>query len=562
MQRIVCHWTAGGHKATELDRKHYHILVEGDGTLVQGFHSIKDNESTRDGRYAAHTRLKNTRSIGIAVCCMAGARQSPFDPGRFPMTEKQWRTMAAVATELCRAYRIEVKPTAVLGHGEVERQLGIRQRGKWDPMVLPWDPQRDAREVGDRFRDLVSAYLLEESEDDLPGAAIKALINGKSVGDVLLTNEEAFIKVSSLVRELNWPLLNASRDALVLSPPEAGVISLQPQLLDDDLTVADEATEGQVAELMMASGYVEARELAATLNLPLNFDTDESRLIIGASQRRRKARTEPLRVVVKTNDTLSAIAARHLGSASRWRELRNGDGKPFSEAEARQIAPGDVVLVPASAAPDPAPQSTVPADLASADLDIDALIDGAAAVLRRFARESVPVIAAECITAGVVQKAQIAYVLATSEHESKAGRFMTELWGPTAAQRRYEGRQDLGNTQPGDGFRFRGRGYVQITGRTNYQFWSRRLGLDLIASPDRVAQQPDIAARILVQGMRDGTFRPGHKLSRFINDDTQDFFNARAIINADREIVDRGQSQSRGTRIAELAQNYLAAMGG
>ena len=83
-------------------------------------------------------------------------------------------------------------------------------------------------------------------------------------------------------------------------------------------------------------------------------------------------------------------------------------------------------------------------------------------------------------------------------HESGEFRFMEEIWGPTAAQRGYEGRADLGNTQPGDGKRFKGRGPIQITGRANYKKYGGLLGIDLIGSPERAAA-PDVA--FLIAGL-------------------------------------------------------------
>lgn len=68
--------------------------------------------------------------------------------------------------------------------------------------------------------------------------------------------------------------------------------------------------------------------------------------------------------------------------------------------------------------------------------------------------------------------ARIAHFISQCGHESGLGLYTRELASGTA----YEGRRDLGNTQPGDGPRFKGAGYLQMTGRSNYQAFANAIG--------------------------------------------------------------------------------------
>ena len=154
-QRIVMHWTAGEYEMSNSDFEKYHEVVEGDGTRRLCRRRPEANNNTGDGDYAAHVRAKNTGSIGLAMCCMKDARESPFRKGKFPMTEVQLGAFIEMVAEYAETYDIPVDGRHVLSHEEVDVTLGVPQ-DKWDIMWLPHMAKPgDVVEVGDYIRERV-----------------------------------------------------------------------------------------------------------------------------------------------------------------------------------------------------------------------------------------------------------------------------------------------------------------------------------------------------------------------------------------------------------------------
>jgi hypothetical protein len=141
----------------------------------------------------------------------------------------------------------------------------------------------------------------------------------------------------------------------------------------------------------------------------------------------------------------------------------------------------------------------------------------------------------------------VAYILATARHET--------FWNKVFFESREEGgavsyfnkydpfladtqkRKDRAiaheNTQQGDGYKYRGRGYVQLTWKINYRKCGTHLGIDLVNNPDR-ANEPDVAAACAVFGMFAGIFT-GTKITNHITNNKKDYYNARRVINGTDE---------------------------
>lgn len=128
---------------------------------------------------------------------------------------------------------------------------------------------------------------------------------------------------------------------------------------------------------------------------------------------------------------------------------------------------------------------------------------------------------------------KLAYLLATAKHETANTMQPITERGKRAYFDKYEPGtkigKALGNTLPGDGFRYRGRGHVQLTGRANYVKAGKKLGVDLAGDPDG-ALNPTVSARVCIAGCLEGWFT-GRKLGDYINAKGTNYVEARRVVN-------------------------------
>lgn len=161
MKRIVIHWTAGAYYPTDYEKEHYHFLIDKDGKVHNGKFKPEDNEVCRPGKYAAHTGGGNTGSIGVAICAMAGFKNSS-SVGKYPILKKQFESTMEFCAKLAAKYNIEITPETVLTHYE----FGIKNpkstsAGKIDITYLPPYSWVSKSETGSFIRSKVKWYKLK-----------------------------------------------------------------------------------------------------------------------------------------------------------------------------------------------------------------------------------------------------------------------------------------------------------------------------------------------------------------------------------------------------------------
>lgn len=134
-----------------------------------------------------------------------------------------------------------------------------------------------------------------------------------------------------------------------------------------------------------------------------------------------------------------------------------------------------------------------------------------------------------------------AYILATTFHETARTMQPIEEFGRGRGRPYGEADADTGKS-------YFGRGFVQLTHKTNYDKLGRKLGKDLVANPE-LALQPEIATAIIFEGMVAGDFT-GKKLGSYFTASTSDWYEARRIVN----ILDRA------ALIADYGRKFYAAV--
>ena len=161
MKRIIIHWTAGTNQPNNVDKEHYHYLIDGDGKIHEGKYKPEDNENCSDGRYAQHTGGGNTGSIGVSMCGMFIPAKTDLRQTKFPLTRKQCEACFKLCADLGKKYGIPITAQSVMTHYEFGKSHPqTSSAGKIDIIYLPPYPEQTADKIGDFIRNKIRWYSI------------------------------------------------------------------------------------------------------------------------------------------------------------------------------------------------------------------------------------------------------------------------------------------------------------------------------------------------------------------------------------------------------------------
>lgn len=159
--RVHWHWAASTYAVNWNVVKHYNAVFDKDGNKHDGGAPPEQQAfySPPKGFGVSHTYRANTHAVGLSVAAMAGAKVTSWgsgvvDQGKYPLTWEGIDGMLEETAELCREFDIRPSPWTTITHCEVQTNIGIQQRHKWDIRVLPDNPNKllGEKEAGDILR--------------------------------------------------------------------------------------------------------------------------------------------------------------------------------------------------------------------------------------------------------------------------------------------------------------------------------------------------------------------------------------------------------------------------
>lgn len=207
------------------------------------------------------------------------------------------------------------------------------------------------------------------------------------------------------------------------------------------------------------------------------------------------ANAAPVKQMAVQGDTVYSIARQNNVSPTELFKLNNFD-------KDTKLTPGQSIKVPSTANnPDADPLGTLIQHLSNKDKDIIQQVQKRiqhAPKKTQVAKPYEPITGSKLETALYnfavnlgVKGVELAAFMGQTAHESDNFKTTKEY----SSGQQYEGRKDLGNVRPGDGEKYKGRGFIQITGRYNYTLAAKALGIDLVNHPE-LAEKPDVAAKV------------------------------------------------------------------